>query len=259
MFLLLSFPTRSVCEGVSKSFWTESITTYTLTTINTRWEATQRVMAAKLTRLTHKIAIQLHLVAESCSICSSRSSRPVQKLLDTPSYILVWESFTPLQTTRQNYSSFYILMVFVITSNPSVSHSTARHLVTIISLCGTTVCVLFASLFPRKLRAIGTDGGVICMWCSEWRDVSAYCRSVTCWTGRRSAVVGVLSSVDSGTRCGSDFTHRYVCRSVSQPSPRGGILEYNVHYLTAYQNKVTCMYVCSLYSKVSLGWLIQGG
>jgi hypothetical protein len=45
---------------------------------------TQRVMAAKLTRLTHKIAIQLHL--ESCAICSSRSMRPVQKVLDTPSY-----------------------------------------------------------------------------------------------------------------------------------------------------------------------------
>jgi len=28
-------------------------------------------MAAKLTRLTHKIAIQLHLVAESPTICSS--------------------------------------------------------------------------------------------------------------------------------------------------------------------------------------------
>jgi hypothetical protein len=28
-------------------------------------------MAAKLTRLTHQIAIQLHLVAESCTICSS--------------------------------------------------------------------------------------------------------------------------------------------------------------------------------------------
>jgi hypothetical protein len=28
-----------------------------ITTINTRWEATQRVMAAKLTRMTHKIAI----------------------------------------------------------------------------------------------------------------------------------------------------------------------------------------------------------
>jgi hypothetical protein len=43
-------------------------------------------MAAKLARLTHKIAIQLHLVAESCTICSSRSRRPVRKLLDTPSY-----------------------------------------------------------------------------------------------------------------------------------------------------------------------------
>jgi hypothetical protein len=54
--------------------------------INTRWETTQSVMAAKHTRLTHKIAIQLHLVAESCIICSSRSRRPVRKLLDTPSY-----------------------------------------------------------------------------------------------------------------------------------------------------------------------------
>jgi hypothetical protein len=44
-------------------------------------------MTAKLTRLTHKVAIQLHLVAESCTICSSRSGPPVRKLLDTPSYI----------------------------------------------------------------------------------------------------------------------------------------------------------------------------
>jgi hypothetical protein len=52
--------------------------------INTRWEATHSVMAAKLIRLTHKIAIQLHLVAESCTICSSLSRWPVRKLLDTP-------------------------------------------------------------------------------------------------------------------------------------------------------------------------------
>jgi hypothetical protein len=45
-------------------------------------------MAAKLTGLTHKIAIQLHLVAESCIICSSRFRRPVRKLLDTPSAAL---------------------------------------------------------------------------------------------------------------------------------------------------------------------------
>jgi hypothetical protein len=50
-----------------------------------RW--IQRVMAAKLTILTHKIAIQqLHLVANSCTICSSRSRWPVRRLLDTRSY-----------------------------------------------------------------------------------------------------------------------------------------------------------------------------
>jgi hypothetical protein len=63
------------------------ITKYALTTINTRWQATQRVMAVKLTRLTHNIAIHLYLVAESCFICSSRSRRPVRKLLDTVSYL----------------------------------------------------------------------------------------------------------------------------------------------------------------------------
>jgi hypothetical protein len=62
------------------------ITKYTLTKINTRWEATQSVMAAKLTRLTHKIAIKLRLVAESCTICSSRFGRPVRELLVAPSY-----------------------------------------------------------------------------------------------------------------------------------------------------------------------------
>jgi hypothetical protein len=44
-------------------------------------------MAAKLIRLTHKIAIQLHLVAESCTVCSSRSRWKVRKLLDTFSYV----------------------------------------------------------------------------------------------------------------------------------------------------------------------------
>jgi hypothetical protein len=76
-----------IYESVSKSFRTDSITKYTLATINTCWEATKRVMAANLIRVTHKIAIQLHLVAESSIIWSSRSRQPVRKLLDTPSYI----------------------------------------------------------------------------------------------------------------------------------------------------------------------------
>jgi len=36
------------------------------------------VMAEKLTRLTHKKATQLHLVAEGSTICSFRSRRPVR-------------------------------------------------------------------------------------------------------------------------------------------------------------------------------------
>jgi hypothetical protein len=47
-------------------------------------------MAAKVTKLTHKIATQLHLVAESCTICSSRSRRPVRKLLDTTTYMYIF-------------------------------------------------------------------------------------------------------------------------------------------------------------------------
>jgi hypothetical protein len=33
---------------------------------------------------------KLHLAAESCTVCSSRSRRPFQKLLDTPSYVKVF-------------------------------------------------------------------------------------------------------------------------------------------------------------------------
>jgi len=43
-------------------------------------------MAAKLTRLACILVIQLHLMAEGCTICSSCSRWPVRKLLDTPSY-----------------------------------------------------------------------------------------------------------------------------------------------------------------------------
>jgi hypothetical protein len=49
-------------------------------------------MVAKLTRLTHKIPIQMRLVAESCTICSSRCRRPVRKLLDTLPYVDIWRN-----------------------------------------------------------------------------------------------------------------------------------------------------------------------
>jgi hypothetical protein len=53
---------RFLYDGIAESFRTESMMKCTLTTINTQ-EATQRVIAAQLTRLTHKM-IQLHLVTE---------------------------------------------------------------------------------------------------------------------------------------------------------------------------------------------------
>jgi hypothetical protein len=56
-------------------------------------------MATELTRLTHKIAIQLHLVAESCTICSSRSRQPVRQLLDTPSYLFTMRFRTAVRPT----------------------------------------------------------------------------------------------------------------------------------------------------------------
>jgi hypothetical protein len=64
----------------------QSIKKCTLTFGITRCCPLQRVIAAKLTRLTHKIVIQVHLVAENCIICISCSRQPVRKRLDTRSY-----------------------------------------------------------------------------------------------------------------------------------------------------------------------------
>jgi hypothetical protein len=68
-------------------------------------------MAAKLTRLAHEIAIQLHLVAQNCTICSSRSRRPVRKLLNTPSYMnnelgRMWKEV--VRPISRRHSSIYL-------------------------------------------------------------------------------------------------------------------------------------------------------
>jgi hypothetical protein len=58
-------------------------------------------MAAKLTRMAHKIEIQMHLVAEICIICSSRCRRPVWKLLDIPSYLRIRDKYVPHMTANK--------------------------------------------------------------------------------------------------------------------------------------------------------------
>jgi hypothetical protein len=78
------------------------------------FRSTQRVMAAKLTRLTQKIAIKLHLVAESWTICSSCSRWPVQKLLDTPSHNKGAFIETKLWTLYpQNYGRLFHFQIFL--------------------------------------------------------------------------------------------------------------------------------------------------
>jgi hypothetical protein len=103
--------------SLAKSSRTESITKYMLITINTRWEATQRVTAANLTRLTHKIAIQLQLMAESCTICSSRSRRPVRKLLDTPSYTNQATGWTT--RVQSSAGAMMVVLLFTTASRPA--------------------------------------------------------------------------------------------------------------------------------------------
>jgi hypothetical protein len=79
------------------------------TTINTCWEATRRVMAAKFTRLTHKIAIRLHLVAESCNICNFRFRRQVRKLLDIPSLSVNDDIFCAILIFYANWGNHGLL------------------------------------------------------------------------------------------------------------------------------------------------------
>jgi hypothetical protein len=98
---------KSSIRGWIQKFPDWVITKYMLTTINSCWEATQRVMAAKLTRLTHKIAIQLQLVAKSCITHSCHSRRPVRKLLDTPSYSAICDK-SPTQLSIRWVRSIFL-------------------------------------------------------------------------------------------------------------------------------------------------------
>jgi len=60
-------------------------------------------MAEKLARLTHRVAIQLHLMSESCTICSTCFRRSVCKLLDKPRTCTIqWKSLSPFLFLHKN-------------------------------------------------------------------------------------------------------------------------------------------------------------
>jgi len=71
-------------------------------------------MAAKLSRLIHKIAIQLHLVAESRTISSSRARRPIRKLLDILWYISILVQYS---------IRFFIIFSFYCNFCSTLAHS----------------------------------------------------------------------------------------------------------------------------------------
>jgi hypothetical protein len=98
-------------------------------------------MAAELTRLTHKMATQLNLVAESCTISSSRSTRPVRKLFDTPSYmgeIIIHVSYpfrymisikqipTTLNLTDRNFNTEFLDTTLLMVLVSFLTHKFAR-------------------------------------------------------------------------------------------------------------------------------------
>jgi len=58
----------------------------------------------KLTRLIHKTAIQLHVVAESCTICSGQSGYFWITLVQSPSY-LTWLPVLQCSYWRQQINS----------------------------------------------------------------------------------------------------------------------------------------------------------
>ena len=57
------------------SFIRKCISHLKCTTIHSRWEAMQRVMAKRFTKMSETIVILWHLVAESCTTCHSQAYR----------------------------------------------------------------------------------------------------------------------------------------------------------------------------------------
>jgi hypothetical protein len=76
---------------------------------------------------THKIAIQLHLVAESFTIYSSCSRRPVRKLLDVPSYVCTVDSNSHASPSLINKSQIPRGLIWPLTQGLSLGCLCADH------------------------------------------------------------------------------------------------------------------------------------
>jgi len=95
---------------------------------------------AKLTRLAHTIAIQLHLVGESCITCSSHSRRPVRKLLDrkffTRSEHIYWKQCPPILSI--GYVMLCYAMLCHVNKQISIKFSSEENLIFVLYKFNTT-------------------------------------------------------------------------------------------------------------------------
>jgi hypothetical protein len=83
-------------------------------------------MAAKPTRLTRKIAIKLHLVAESCTICSSRSSSLVSPgLAEQMKHRHCYDEIMKNYTT--SISTLLPIVIIFSTSPYKISYNSTSH------------------------------------------------------------------------------------------------------------------------------------
>jgi hypothetical protein len=112
-------------------------------------------MAVKLTRVTHKIAIQLHLGAESCIIRSSRSRWPVRKLLDSTSCIRF--SYRCIQNFVNILHSYHFIhkiktvLLYCMCPAEQTSVVVGNHL---ILTRGDVISVLYVLLISSRARLV---------------------------------------------------------------------------------------------------------
>jgi hypothetical protein len=124
---------------------------------------------AKLPRLTHKIVIQLHLVAKSSTICSSHSRRPVQKLTDTPSYVpKKYKCFgIKIYKLYDTTSCTYIIIVYLGKDRQNVTQMM------------TATCVAVRSL---TRRVEGVDHKLYMDNLFSFSDMTTHTRGINCQT-----------------------------------------------------------------------------
>jgi hypothetical protein len=164
-------------------------------------------MAAKLTRLTHKTA------AESCTICTSRSRRPVRKLLYTPFYFQMLCKFNRVTALFSICSVLSSQLCLWITRLKDVYSFECKFLV---------LCCFIISSYSFIRSSVRED----------WRhEVSEFCSlKLVIWLFKDAVSTTVIMSANISQRCAV---------YVSKFAQVRGIALWFVSESTVWMNSVT--------------------